>query len=119
DALLASLDARDAVLAPFVKLFVFARLRVFADGTDPRNQALQARAAALRARVAAALADGDGELLALPDGAVAGFLAAEPGLAPYRRHLDDVLLRRGHLFSPDAERLVAALGPVLGAPGTL
>jgi oligoendopeptidase F len=118
-ALLAFLRARDAVLEPFVKLFGFALLRAAADGTDPRNQALQARAGGLRARLVGALAFADGELLALPDGTVEDFLAAEPGLAPFRRHVEDVLRRRGHVLSADAEGLVAALGPVLNTPAVL
>lgn len=118
-AFLRFLRTRDAVLESFVKLWSFAFLRSSADGTDPRNQALQARVAALRARLVAALAFADGELLSLPEGTVEGFLAAESALAPYRRQLDDVLLRRGHVLSPDAERALADLGPVLDAPFAL
>jgi oligoendopeptidase F len=118
-SLLDFLQARDAVLERLDKIVAFARLRVSADGADPQNQSLQARASALQARLVAALAFVAEELLALPDGRVASFLAKEPRLEPYRYQLEDALGRRGHVLPPDAERLLGQLGPVLEAPYTV
>jgi oligoendopeptidase F len=118
-SLLDFLQARDAVLERLDKIIAFAQLRVSADGTDPRNQSLQAGASALQARLVAAIAFVADELLALPEGRVMSFLADEPGLEPYRYQFGHVLRRRGHVLAPDAERILELLGPVLKAPYTV
>jgi oligoendopeptidase F len=59
------------------------------------------------------------EVLALPEGAVAKFLAAEPGLAPYRFFLEDLERQRPHTLSPAEEKLLAMSGMVSQAPATM
>ena len=59
------------------------------------------------------------EVLALPDGAVARYLAAEPGLAPYRFFLEDLERQRPHTLSPGEEKLLALSGMIAQAPGTM
>jgi len=59
------------------------------------------------------------EVLALPAGAVARYLAAEPGLAPYRFYLEDLERQRPHTLTPGEERLLALSGMVAQAPGTM
>jgi oligoendopeptidase F len=43
-------------------------------------------------------------------------MAAEPGLAAYKRMLDDLLALRPHRLGADTERALASLGEVLNAP---
>ena len=59
------------------------------------------------------------EVLALPAGTVARFLAAEPGLTPYRFYLEDLERQRPHTLSPAEEKLLAQAGMIAQAPGTL
>ncbi len=59
------------------------------------------------------------EVLALPEGTVAKFLAAEPGLAPYRFFLEDLERQRPHTLSPAEEKLLAMSGMVSQAPSTM
>ena len=59
------------------------------------------------------------EVLALPAGTVARFLAAEPGLAPYRFFLEDLERQRPHTLSSGEEKLLALSGMIAQAPGTM
>lgn len=114
--LLAFLQARDAAAERLVKVSAYAYLGLSVDGTSPQNQARHARLVALMARIRAALSFVPNELLALPEDALERYLEAEPGLAPYRPQFEALLLRRGHLLAPEAERALAALGEALDLP---
>ncbi|HVN75298.1 MAG TPA: oligoendopeptidase F [Thermoanaerobaculaceae bacterium] len=59
------------------------------------------------------------EVLALPAGTVAKFLAAEPGLAPYRFFLEDIERQRPHTLSQGEEKILAEAGLVSPAPSTI
>ncbi|MBI4915218.1 MAG: oligoendopeptidase F [Acidobacteria bacterium] len=59
------------------------------------------------------------EVLALPAGTVEKFLAAEPGLAPYRFFLLDLERQRAHTLSPAEEKLLAQAGLVAPAASSL
>ncbi len=54
--------------------------RLGQDGIDPQYQAAVARVSALGARLGSSISFVDSESLALPDGVVQQYLAAEPGL---------------------------------------
>lgn len=114
--LLAFLTARDQVLERALRVSAYASLRRSADATDPEAQAMASRSGALHARLAAASAFLAPELLALPEDTVAGYLDAEPGLAPYAHALDEVLSRREHTLTAEGEAVLAALGDALATP---
>jgi oligoendopeptidase F len=59
------------------------------------------------------------EILALPAGTVERYLAAEPGLAPYRFFLEDLERQRAHTLSPAEEKLLAQAGSMAQAPSTM
>lgn len=115
-ALLACLEAVESVQARLMRVSSFAHLRNAQDGSNPQYQAAIARVAALHARVGAGTSFVDSEILAFPDGLLQQFMASEPGLAPFRVHLDDLLELRPHRLGADTERVLAALGEVLNAP---
>ena len=114
--LLSCLDAWESVQARLVRVSTFAHLRNAQDGTDPQHQTAMARVAALQARVGAGTRFIDSEIQALPDDRLAQFRAAEPGLAAFERHLDELLAQRPHRLGAETERVLAALGEVLNAP---
>ena len=114
--LLACLNAVEALQVRMVRVGTFAHLRNAQDGTHPPYQAAGARVAALHARVAASLSFVDSEILAMTDDELDRFMAAEPGLADFRVHLDDLKSLRPHRLGADTERVLAALGEVLNAP---
>ena len=115
-SLLACLTAYEQLRGRMVRASTYASLRFSADGSDPENQAALARSQAALAQAGAALAFLESEILALPEGTVERYLADEPGLAPFRRWLEQVLARRPHALHPETEAALAALGEVTGAP---
>lgn len=114
--LLACLTDAETLGARLMRVSTFAHLCNAADATHPPHQAAVARVAALQARIDAATSFVDSEILALPDGVIQRLRVAEPGLSAFDVLLDDLLVRRPHRLSADAERALAALGEVLDAP---
>jgi oligoendopeptidase F len=117
--LLACLDARDALLARLDRVDAFAGLREAEDGGNAAHQADLSNAAAVGARVRAALKFVDSEILALPEGALAGWLRDEPALSVYRSSLDDLAALKPYMLSAETEHMLASLGEVLDAPYTI
>ena len=117
--LLACLDARDALLGRMDRVNAFAGLHEAGDGGNAAHQADLSSAAALGARVRAALKFVDNEILALPEATLAAYLRDEPALSAYRPTLDDLAALRPHMLSPETERVLASLGEVLDAPHTI
>ena len=117
--LLACLDARDELGARLDRAASFAGLRDAEDGSNASHQADLSTASALGARVQAALSFVDTEILALPDGALAGWLRDEPTLSVYRPTLDKLAALKPHTLSAETERVLASLGEVLDAPYTI
>lgn len=114
--LLECLEAREALREQFVRVETYASLRLSADGTDPDNQAAAARVASVGAQLGAALSFIQSELLALPEGTLARYLAEEPDLEPYRKYLTDLVDLKPHTLSPETEEVLAALAEVHEAP---
>jgi oligoendopeptidase F len=114
--LLACLTLQESLRARLVRVSTFAHLRNAQDGTHPPYQAAAARVAALQARLGASDSFIDSEILAFPDQLLQQFIAAEPGLADFSVLLDELLSQRPHRLSADAERVLASLSEVLGAP---
>ena len=117
--LLACLDARDALLARLDRVDAFAGLHEAGDGGNAAHQADLSKAAAVGARVRAALKFVDSEILALPEVTLAAYLRDEPALSVYRPTLDELAALRPHMLSPETERVLASLGEVLDAPHTI
>lgn len=114
--LLACLTEYERLRERMTRAAAYASLRFAEDGSDPRNQAVNARGRALMAQMGAAFAFLPSELLALPEGTVERYLDEEPGLGPFRRWLEQVLARRAHTLHPETESALAALSEVTGAP---
>lgn len=108
--LLGCLRLRDRLEQVAWKALYFARNRLAEDRRDALRQGLADRALAVWNEVVAAFAFLPGELGGLPEAAFDGFVAHEPALAPYRRHLADMRADRDHRLSPEAERALAAVG---------
>lgn len=114
--LLACLQEYEQLRERLARAGIYATLRFSSDGSDPENQAVRAKAQALMAQMGATLSFVQSELLALPEGTVERYLAEEPGLAPFRRWLEQVLAMRPHTMHPETEKVLAALSEVTGAP---
>jgi oligoendopeptidase F len=117
--LLGCLNTVEMLQQRLMRASTFAYLRNAQDGTNPQYQAAMARINALAARLGASIAFVDSEILQLADGTVERFLAQDSGLATHQVHLQDLLETRPHRLSADAERVLASLGEVLGAPSMI
>jgi oligoendopeptidase F len=117
--LLSCLQARDALRERLEQVAAYAQLHLSTDGTSPHNQARAAQIRTLAATAESALAFFSTELAALPSGVLEDYLNAEPGLAPYRLQIEDILRLREHILSRETEEALAALGETLTAPLTI
>ncbi|MGE5560973.1 MAG: oligoendopeptidase F [Chloroflexota bacterium] len=115
--MLACLTAQEQLMMKVVKVASYASMNQSADGTLPANQAMAGKVAALTARLQAETSFIRSETLALPEGTIERYLAAEPGLADFRRTLERMIDEKPHTLSPETEKALAALGEVLDAPG--
>ncbi len=114
-----ALDTYFGLAKELGRLFTYTSLR---SDEDMRNQDALAARQEMR-QIATDFAGRSSwlapEILALPEGTVADYLAAEPGLAPYRFYLLDLERQRQHTLSPSEEQLLALSGMVTGAPSTI
>ena len=116
ETLLACLRAQDQLGEAMHRVYWYASNRLAEDQGDPERQALMDRASATLARARTATAFLEPELLALPDGTVEAFLAANPDLALYRLSLSDILAEKEHLLGKEGEEVLAGMTELLQAP---
>ncbi len=117
--LLAGLRLRDELQEAVGRVGTFAFLRWAEDSTNPDAAALAERGSGLATRFRSAIAFYDAELLALPRERIQEFLAAEPGLAPYRHALELVQRMREHIRSAEVEEVLAQASDLAGVPRTI
>jgi len=113
------LKAQEELQKQFMRVGVYAYLVLSSDGTSPANQVAAGRSAALMAKIDAETTFIRSESLALPDGTLERYLAAEPGLAPFRRVIERMIEEKPHVLSQETEMALAALGEVLSAPAMI
>ena len=117
--LLECLEAAENLMREFYHVNLYAHLLLSGDGTNPDNQAIAGRSAATGARVRAGLSFIEPEILGLPDGTIEQYLAAEPGLKPFRRDLEKIISDKPHVLSMQTEAVLASLDEVMKAPQML
>ena len=117
--LLGCLEATEQLMMRMLRVGTYAYLRFSEDGSSPINQGMMGRVSSAQAQVGAAIAFLQPEILALPDGTVERYLQEEPRLAPFGRHLEQILSNKPYVLSHETEAALAALGEVFGAPNTI
>jgi oligoendopeptidase F len=95
-------------------IFVYAGMGVSVDMNDQEAAGLYGRAQGLAARLGAAVAFAEPELLAADQKELAALLAGEPHLQTYRHYLDNLFRQRAHIRSGEVEELLALAGEPLG-----
>jgi len=115
----AGLDARSGLIRRARRLYKYAFLTVAEDARVPSSQALQASAGITLAKVRAASAFFDSEIIGIGAAKLAKFEAADPGLARYDRTLELATRQIGHVLSPETEAAIAASSPLQRAPSTI
>lgn len=113
--MLAALEGMFALVKELQRVNSYASMWSDEDTRVPEAMAARQEAAQLGTEFAANTAWMAPEILALPPGTVARFLAAEPGLAPYRFFLEDLERQRPHTLTPGEETLLAQSGRIARA----
>lgn len=111
-ALLEALEIGTAIRKELMRLGSYATMRSDEDTRDSENLAARQEIMQLGTEARTRGAWLAPEILALPEGTVARYLAAEPRLAPYRFFLEDLERQRPHMLSPAEETLLARAGLV-------
>lgn len=109
------LKRRDEVSERLERLSVYASMVHDVDTADPRGQALSSRIDALWSKFGAATAYVAPEMLQVPAATLTQWRDTVPGLAIYRRTIDETLRLRDHVRSAEVEEVLAELGEVRGA----
>lgn len=103
------LPMMEAVLRDAARITAYASLGYSVETTNQQAAARQDRARGLSARVMAAVAFAEPELLALGEETLRQWMADEPRLAIYEHYFDSILRRREHVRSPEVEALLKQL----------
>ncbi|HEU5098634.1 MAG TPA: oligoendopeptidase F [Roseiflexaceae bacterium] len=119
DKLLRALTLRDEVFNTLYSLYVYASHRKDSDSTDPSGQALDERAGSLVARISAALAFIEPEILAVPQETISSWLDQEPKLKIYTHELEELARQREHIRSAEVEGILAQFGDITRAPSDI
>ena len=100
------------------RLYCYASNRHHEDMAEPVHQALSDKVKKLAVEVNQAMSYITPEILDLSDEQLQS-LIADPMLVKYRKTLDDMLRQKPHILSKPEEALLAQVGNVSQAPGTI
>jgi oligoendopeptidase F len=100
------------------RLYVYANLRHHEDTAEPTYQALSDKSRKLGVEVNEALSFITPEVLSLSEEDLKK-LIADPRLEKYKRTLEEMLRQKPHILSKNEEALLAQVGNVSQAPGTI
>ncbi len=114
-----ALDAMHKVRMEFVRLYVYASMLADEDTRDSSHQGMKQEMTQMGAALGAATAYLEPEILRADRSTIQGYQASEPRLAIYAQTLDDIMRRAAHTLSDAEEKLLADVGPLAGAPGTI
>ncbi|TMV48491.1 oligoendopeptidase F [Paenibacillus mesophilus] len=100
------------------RLYCYASNRHHEDMAEPAHQALSDKVKKLAVEANQAMSFITPEILDLSDDQLQS-LIADPGLKKYKKTLDDMLRQKPHILSKPEEALLAQVGNVSQAPGTI
>ena len=116
DALYAYLTLADETENLFEKVLVYSNEKMHEDMGNSTYQGYAAQAQAAAARLSAAEAFFEPELLAMEESRLQGFLKEEPKLEKYRLLIDRVWRRKAHTLSAAEEEILAKTYEMATAP---
>ena len=117
--LVEALHTRDELARRAGRVFVYAMLGYAVETTDPAAVARSGRAQAAEARVTAATAFVDPEVLALGEELLLDWSAAEPALVVYEHYVADLVRRAGHMRSAEVEEVLGLVSDAFSGPFTV
>jgi oligoendopeptidase F len=111
-----ALETSSALDRTGARLAAYAGLLADQDSRDATHQGMKQEMEQLGATLGSAEAFLQPEILAMPAGAIAKAIAAEPRLKVYRFGLEDTERRRAHTLGAAEEQLLASAGPLAASP---
>ncbi|PWG00620.1 oligoendopeptidase F [Levilactobacillus bambusae] len=100
------------------RVYVYGSLKNDQDTSNATYQAMNARVSSLDAEVQTATAWFEPEVLQIAKADLDLMIAQNPGLQLYQQFFDELGEQRGHVLSPDQEKLLAGAADIFGASAT-
>jgi oligoendopeptidase F len=114
----ACFEQEDELSMHVERLYVYANLSHHEDTAEPGNMALSEKSKKLSVDAGEALSFITPEVLSLPDDKLDAYIA-NPELAKYKHTLEEMRRQKEHILSKTEEALLAQVGNVSQAPGTI
>ncbi|WP_274652199.1 oligoendopeptidase F [Paenibacillus humicola] len=114
----ACFELEDELSLHVERLYVYANLKHHEDTAEPAYQALSDKSKKLSVETGEALSFITPEVLSLSDAELESFIT-NPDLAQYRHTLEEMRRQKTHILSKAEEALLAQVGNVSQAPGTI
>lgn len=115
--MLQALQVYETRMLAAMKVVQYASLQLSTEGTNATFISMLSEARGLVARLSAAGAYIEPELLAVAPETLERFMQAEPALAVYRHYFDGLQKRKSHIRSSVVEEVLAAASDPLGGHG--
>ncbi len=119
EQLLAFFRLDDEISERIAPLMGYASCKGDEDTGNSYYQDLRGKAMNLAVAISSSAAFAAPEIMAIPDGTLADFFAAEPALETWRRSLQRIRRRKEHILSPECEVLLASAGEMAQSPDTV
>ncbi|MFF2090409.1 oligoendopeptidase F [Paenibacillus sp. NPDC058174] len=114
----ACFELEDQLSLHVERLYVYANMKHHEDTAEPAYQALSDKSKKISVETGEALSFVTPEVLSLSDEQLDAFIA-DPELAIYRHTLEEMRRQKAHVLSKSEEALMAQVGNVSSAPGTI
>ncbi|GGG55621.1 oligoendopeptidase F [Paenibacillus radicis (ex Gao et al. 2016)] len=114
----ACFELEDQLSLHVERLYVYANMKHHEDTAEPVYQALSDKSKKISVETGEALSFVTPEVLSLSDEQLDAFIA-DPELALYRHTLEEMRRQKAHVLSKSEEALMAQVGNVSSAPGTI
>ncbi|WP_259391416.1 oligoendopeptidase F [Paenibacillus sp. 1011MAR3C5] len=114
----ACFELEDELSLHVERLYVYANMRHHEDTAEPGNQALSDKSKKLSVETGEALSFVTPEVLSLSDSELDAMINNE-SLAKYRHTLEEMRRQKAHILSKNEEALMAQVGNISSAPGTI
>ena len=114
-----ALEKRSALRRALARLWVYADLLSDQDTRDSVHQGMTQEMVQLGAALAAECSYMEPEILRADRSVLEVYLSSDPRLNDYTHELRDIMRRAAHTLSDAEEKLLADLGPLASAPGSI
>jgi oligoendopeptidase F len=114
-----ALDTLYAIDKELSRAFVYVGLLADQDTRESGPQGMREEMVQLGAAFSAESSYIEPEILKVPKATLEQFIASEPRLKVHRFYIEDIARRATHTLSDSEERILAAAGPLAGAPSNV